>query len=164
MDPKVQSLRITSEIEVYASENDLPESEKMLLQTATIAAEKAYAPYSKFHVGAAVMLENGKIISGNNQENAAYPAGLCAERVALFYASAEYPATPVKMIAVTCKTIDRVIDQPVSPCGSCRQALTEYEQKYNSPIRIIMKGEIGKVYVCNGISQLLPLQFNRNNL
>lgn len=158
------TLKISSEIEVYSDEKKLPETDFNLLQLAKEAVTRAYAPYSNFFVGAAVLLGNGKIITGNNQENAAYPAGLCAERVALFYASAEYNSVPIIALAITCKAHSKVSDRPVSPCGSCRQAIAEYEEKYEQKIRIIMSGELGEVYVCKGINQLLPLMFNRKQL
>lgn len=161
---KFTKLQINSEIEVYASETDLPDMDFKLVQQAKHAVNHAYAPYSNFYVGAAVLLENGEIVTGNNQENAAYPSGLCAERVALFYASAEYNTSPIKTLAITCKSPGRIIEKPVSPCGSCRQAIAEYEEKYNQPIRIIMSGENGKVYACQGVEQLLPLMFNRKQL
>ena len=164
MAEKFKSLQINTSIEVYESLNDLKDDERVLIDCARKACERAYAPYSKFMVGAAVMLADGKIIEGNNQENAAYPSGLCAERVALFAASAIHNNTPVKMIAVTCKTDTKVITTPVTPCGSCRQVIAEYEDKFNQPIRIIMTGEKGQVYACNGIDQLLPLLFNSKQL
>lgn len=164
MADKFSKLLINSEIQVYNCETDLPVADLALLQEAKAAVNGAYAPYSNFHVGAAVRLENGKIVKGNNQENAAYPSGLCAERVALFYASAAFSTIAIKALAITCKSNCNIIDAPVTPCGSCRQAIAEYEEKYKQPIRIIMSGEKGQVYVCNGIDQLLPLQFNRKQL
>lgn len=157
-------MKLSAEVEIYASENDLIPEERKLLQHAKLAVTRAYAPYSNFHVGAAVLLENSKIIEGNNQENAAYPSGLCAERVALFSASSEFPSVAIKAIAVTCKVSGIVITEPVTPCGACRQAIAEYEEKFGTGIRIIMAGEQGKVYACNGIHQLLPLLFNSKQL
>ena len=104
---------------------ELSKEDQDLLQQATAACKKAYAPYSRFYVGAAILLENGKIVTGNNQENAAYPSGLCAERVAIFKASADYPAAQIKTIAVTASSEEFDIDHPVSPCGACRQVLKE---------------------------------------
>lgn len=161
---KSEILKITSEIEVFASENDLISEERNLLIKAHEAAKNAYAPYSNFKVGAALLLNSGEIITGNNQENAAYPSGLCAERVAIFHASSQYPNANFKSIAITCITSTANSNVPITPCGSCRQAIAEYEFKFKSPIKIIMKGEKGEVYVCKGISELLPLQFNRNSL
>jgi cytidine deaminase len=124
----------------------------------------AYAPYSEFHVGAAVLLENGEIIAGNNQENAAYPSGLCAERVALFYAGSQYPTIAIKTIAISVKSKNVIISEPLSPCGGCRQVIAEYENKFKKPIRIIMSGEKGQIYIANSIESLLPLMFSKKYL
>ncbi len=164
MNEKFKKLSISSEFEVYDSEKDLSAQENMLLQKAKEALKNAYAPYSNFLVGAAVLLENGEICIGNNQENAAYPSGLCAERVAIFHASAIHNSVAVKTIAICCKSLNAVIDGPVTPCGACRQVIAEYETKYSKPIRIIMQGEKGNVYAANGIESLLPLMFNRKYL
>jgi cytidine deaminase len=161
---KFKKLNINSEFEVYESEKDLIPDENSLLQSAKEILAKAHAPYSNFFVGAAVLLENGEIVLGNNQENAAYPSGLCAERVAVFHASANYPDVAVKTIAISCKSNGKIIEGPVTPCGACRQVIAEYETKFNKPIRIIMQGEKGNVYAANGIDQLLPLMFNRKYL
>jgi cytidine deaminase len=148
-------------LEVYANENNLNASEKKLLNSAQSSTDKAYAPYSNFLVGAAIELENGEIITGNNQENAAYPSGLCAERVALFYAASQYPKAKIKAIAVSCKTQTQEV---ASPCGACRQAIAEYQTKQNSSIRIIMAGQNSKVFVASGVDVLLPLMFNAKHL
>jgi cytidine deaminase len=121
----------------------------------------AYAPYSDFKVGAAVLLENGIIISGNNQENAAYPSGLCAERVAIYYAGAQYPNVAIKTVAVVC---DTEATQPVTPCGACRQAIAEYEQLSGKKIRMVFGTPRGKVYVANGIETFLPFMFGKKFL
>lgn len=150
----------TIEITVYCADSraDLPAADAALLQMATQAMRQAYAPYSRFHVGAAVLLENGETVCGNNQENAAYPSGLCAERVALFYASAKYPGVAVRAIAINSGANGEENAQPVYPCGSCRQALLEYEMRSGNPIRIIM-GSARKTHVVNSVSDLLPLHF-----
>jgi cytidine deaminase len=159
-----KKLSITSDIEVYETEKDLSAEENSLLQKARTALQNAYAPYSSFLVGAAILLENGEVVLGNNQENAAYPSGLCAERVAIFHAGAIHPGVAVRTIAVCCKSLKAVIEKPVTPCGACRQVIAEYETRSAKPIRIIMQGEKGNVYASNGIDQLLPLMFNRNHL
>ncbi|MBS1636630.1 MAG: cytidine deaminase [Bacteroidetes bacterium] len=164
MSKQIEKLTLHSEFEVYASEADLLPEEQDLVKKAKEALQAAYAPYSHFFVGAAVLLGNGEVIIGNNQENAAYPSGLCAERVAIFHAGARFPGVPVKTIAISCKAQNQVINDPVSPCGACRQAIAEYETRYASPIRIIMSGESGKIYVANSIEALLPLMFNRKYL
>ena len=143
---------------------DLPKEDFELLKLAKKAVKSAYAPYSQFFVGAAILLENGKISIGNNQENAAYPSGLCAERVAIFHASAKYPNIPIKKIAVSVASKTQIINEPVSPCGGCRQVISEYEMKYDSPISIIMSGETGQIYVSDSIENLLPIMFNKKHL
>jgi cytidine deaminase len=155
---------ISTEFEVYKSSSDLEQQDLELLQAAQKAVESAYAPYSHFYVGAAVLLDNGKIIIGNNQENAAYPNGLCAERVAIYHAGAIYPNITVKAIAVTCKSKNNIINVPLSPCGGCRQTISEYENRYEQKIRIIMSGETGEVYISESIESLLPLMFNAKYL
>lgn len=157
-------IQIVSSFELYDSEKELSEVDLKLLMLARATIKNAYAPYSNFHVGASVLLENGEILTGNNQENAAYPSGLCAERVAIFYAGAKYPEVPIKTIAVSCKAPDQILTDPVSPCGACRQAIAEYEVRYGKKIRIIMAGESGKVYVAESIESLLPIMFNRKYL
>ena len=138
-------------------------ADQHLMEEAIKAAKNAYAPYSGFSVGAALRLANGKIVTGNNQENAAYPSGLCAERVALFSASSLYPDEVIETIAVTIKTPHKIIE-PVSPCGACRQVLAEYENKQDKKIRIIFSGETGKTFTVEGIENLLPMTFNSRNM
>ncbi|MDA3820982.1 MAG: cytidine deaminase [Candidatus Delongbacteria bacterium] len=138
---------------------EIPENVKELLEHARDAIKRAYAPYSKFRVGAAVRLGNGVIITGNNQENVAYPSGLCAERVALFYANAKYPDVPVLDLLVMAESGDHgITKQPVSPCGSCRQVLQETELRYNNDIRVMLAGK-DEIWIFENGSQLLPLNF-----
>jgi cytidine deaminase len=157
----------TTEIRIVVQEFEniveLPVNEQILLQEARRITSKAYAPYSGFHVGAAVLLENGMTVTGNNQENSAYPSGLCAERVALFYANANFPDFGVKTIAISAAKNGVLVNEPVKPCGSCRQALAETEVRFKSPIRIILDGQ-GGILVLNGVSSLLPLSFSKNAL
>lgn len=162
--PKISKLTIVTEFEVYNSAKDLDKKDAELLLTAQKMVKTAYAPYSEFQVGAAILMENGKIVTGNNQENAAYPSGLCAERVAIFYAGAQYPNMAVKTIAVAVKSKNVVIKEPVSPCGACRQTIAEYENKSGKPIRIIMSGEKGQIYIAKSIESLLPLMFSKKYL
>lgn len=164
MKSKATTLTITTNLTVYKSMEDLPKEDFELLKLAKKAVKSAYAPYSRFFVGAAILLENGKISIGNNQENAAYPSGLCAERVAIFHASAKYPNIPIKKIAVSVASKTQIINEPVSPCGGCRQVISEYEMKYDSPISIIMSGETGQIYVSDSIENLLPIMFNKKHL
>ncbi|MCD4697798.1 MAG: cytidine deaminase [Bacteroidales bacterium] len=160
----MKKICLSIDYSIYDTPEDLSENDKQLLEQAINASKKAYAPYSNFRVGTAILLENGKIITGNNQENAAYPSGLCAERVALFYASSQYPDEPVKAIAVTAFSEDFDIFDPVTPCGSCRQVMAETEQRFENKIRVIMYGEKGKVYVTEEVSNLLPLMFHAEEL
>ncbi len=157
----------TKEIRILVYEfetlDELPSEDKDLVLRAREATEKAYAPYSKFHVGAAILLSNQKIIVGNNQENSAYPAGLCAERVAMFYANATYPGASLKTIAVSAKYKNKLVPEPVKPCGDCRQALLEAEARFKSSIKIILDGE-SKILVLQGIPSLLPLGFSPSSL
>lgn len=162
--PKISKLSILTEFDVYNSAKDLDKNDATLLSAAQKMVKTAYAPYSEFHVGAAILLDNGEIITGNNQENAAYPSGLCAERVAIYYAGAHYPKASIKAIAITVKSKNTVVNEPLSPCGACRQAIAEYENKFNKPIKIIMMGEKGKVYVAKSIESLLPLMFSKKYL
>jgi cytidine deaminase len=153
----------TTEIKivVYEFQNigELPENDQLLLIEARKITELAYAPYSGFHVGAAVLLSNGMIITGNNQENSAYPSGLCAERVALFYANANYPDSEVVAIAVSAAKKNLLVIEPVKPCGACRQALSEAEIRHEKPIRIILDGQ-DSIFVLNDVESLLPLSFS----
>jgi cytidine deaminase len=161
---KVSKLTISTEFDVYNSVKDLAIKDAELLLAAQKMVKTAYAPYSEFHVGAAVLLENGKIVTGNNQENAAYPSGLCAERVAIFYAGAQYPNVAIKAVAVAVKSKNVVVGEPLSPCGGCRQVIAEYEKKFEKPIRIIMSGEKGQIYIAKSIESLLPLMFSKKYL
>ncbi len=148
----------------YESAKELDVKEQELLQKAREASEQAYAPYSNFYVGAALLLENGVIVSGNNQENVAYPSGLCAERVAIYAAGAQYPNVAIKTIAITCRSKQFEVNEPLSPCGACRQAMSEYEMRHNQHIRTILAGEKGKVMVMDSIADLLPFMFKAEGL
>lgn len=157
----------TKEIKIvvfeYEQLDELAENDRLLVLEARRITAMAYAPYSGFHVGAAVLLANGKIVVGNNQENSAYPSGLCAERVALFYANANYPDSEVKTIAVSAQKNNVLVSEPVKPCGSCRQALAETEVRFEHPIRIILDGA-EKIIVLQGVESLLPLGFSKKDL
>lgn len=148
-------------LDVYEKPSQLAAEDQQLLSEAEKISADAYAPYSHFKVGAAVLLDNGKIVSGNNQENAAYPSGLCAERVALFYVGAQYPKDAVKSIAIICHSNSK---DPVTPCGACRQVIAEYEQKQGKKIRIIMGVPGRRVYVAHSIESLLPFMFGGKDL
>ncbi|MCD6556282.1 MAG: cytidine deaminase [Bacteroidales bacterium] len=154
---------ITTVTYEYDSVDELSKYEQILIQKSKDIVKNAYAPYSKFQVGAAVLLENGEIITGTNQENAAYPSGLCAERVAVFYANSKYPDVPVKAIAVTAFTNNNFVKTPIPPCGSCRQVLVETETRFNTPIKIYLVSE-SKITVINDAKDLLPLNFDESSL
>jgi cytidine deaminase len=126
--------------------------------------KKAYAPYSKFRVGAAILLDNGKVVLGSNQENAAYPSGLCAERVAVFQAGAIYPEAKIVKMAITAASDTNPTQSPIPPCGGCRQSLSEYEIKQESPIEIYFMGEVGEIYKSDSLKNLLPFMFDKNLL
>ncbi len=147
-------------INEFNSIAELNETDAMLIAEANKALESAYAPYSEFRVGCALLLEDGTIIRGNNQENAAYPSGLCAERVAFFYAGANYPDKKILAVAIT--TANH-LKEPVAPCGACRQVMAEYELKQNTSIRIVLAHAGNHLYVINSIAELLPLQFVLKN-
>jgi cytidine deaminase len=140
--------------------DELSAEDRQLVEQAIEATRRSYAPYSHFHVGAAVRLENGEIVIGCNQENAAYPSGLCAERTALFAAGALYPDVPVKVLAVAARGTDgEMTEEPTGPCGSCRQVIIESETRAKHPIRILLYGR-RCVYIIDGIRQLMPLTFS----
>lgn len=143
----------------YNSIDDLKLEDRQLLECAINATKNAYAPYSEFKVGAAILLANGVIVTGTNQENAAYPSGLCAERVAMFYASSQYPNIAFKTIAVTANSDKVTIDKPLSPCGSCRQVMVEYETLSKGNIRVILAGTTGKIHIINSTKDLMPFPF-----
>jgi len=148
----------------FENESELHEKDLELLQKAREAADAAYAPYSNFYVGAALRLKNGEIVTGNNQENVAYPSGLCAERVAIYAAGATHPDEAIETIAVTCKSPAFEVNEPLSPCGACRQAIAEYENRHKSKIRILLAGEKGKIRMMESISDLLPFMFQAEEL
>lgn len=142
------------------NEGDLNQIEKELLAKAKEATKDAYAPYSNFQVGAACLLENGKIIKGSNFENASYPLCLCAERTALAAIHSQYTDQKVLSIAVTASNESKKIDQPISPCGACRQVILEFEKRQSAPIKLILQGESGPVLTFTSIKELLPLSFD----
>lgn len=160
----MKELKITSIFQSYDTEDDLSAQDRELLSEARKATANAYAPYSHFRVGAALRLAGGKIIHGNNQENVAYPSGLCAERVALFFASAQYPDEIVEAIAVTATPANFELTEPVTPCGSCRQVMAESEKKQAQNIRVIMDGPDGRIWITESVKNLLPLMFKADEL
>ena len=159
---KIRNINI--QIEEHETAASLQKPEADLLHHAQEAIEGSYAPYSEFRVGAAVLLENGEVIKGSNQENAAYPSGLCAERVAIFHAKSKYPDLKVKSIAITAASDNFITKSPITPCGACRQVIAETESRQKGKIRIIMKGQEGIVQAVNGIENLLPFMFEEEQL
>ena len=160
----MRKINIEINLEVFESISELPDSIQELMNKAHQARENAYAPYSHFKVGAAIRLGSEQIITGNNQENAAYPSGMCAERVAIFYAGASYPDEIIKTMALTARSLNNKTTDAVPPCGGCRQVLAEYEVKQEAPIEIYFMGETGKIVKSNSVKDLLPLIFDKNYL
>ena len=160
----MKNVQIKCDLTEYETQEELNGEDNQLINEAKASMKDAYAPYSHFNVGAAVLLDNGVIVRGNNQENASYPTGLCAERVAIFAAGANYPGIALKSLAVCASSEHFHVDKPVAPCGACRQAIAEFEHRYKKNIRMIMTGEKGKVITADSISSLLPFQFNGDDL
>jgi len=150
--------------EVYNDSSELNKEDAELLTKARAVTQHAYAPYSNFFVGAVAKLDNGEIVSGTNQENASYPVGICAERVLLGNAATLFPNVPVDTLAISYDSKEVPSDHPISPCGMCRQALLEYETRTQKPIRLILAGQEGKIYVVNTIKFLLPFAFTADEL
>ncbi len=160
----MQKRKVTFELSVFDSFKELSIEDQSLMEAAVQARQNAYAPYSNFNVGAAVLMENDEIVIGNNQENASYPSGLCAERVAVFQAGARHPGIKIRSIAISAASQNYKVDKPAAPCGNCRQSISEYEQKQKKPIQILMMGETGKVFKCTSVADILPLAFGSSYL
>ena len=153
----MKEIEIKSLFRVYDMD-ELSQSDRELVSAAMEATKGSYAPYSKFRVGAAARLANGLVFTGANQENAAYPSGLCAERTTLFAANAQYPDQPVLALAIAARKGNRFMPTPISPCGACRQVISGVEDRFGHPVRILLYGTEA-IYECNGIDALLPLRF-----
>lgn len=160
----MKELKIDTKLWIYDSADELPENVRSLMEKAIAIRKTAYAPYSKFRVGAAILLSNGEAILGSNQENAAYPSGLCAERVALYNAGANFPGETIEMIAISAASDITPTEKPIPPCGSCRQSIAEYESKQQKPVPIYFMGASGAVYKSDSLENLLPLTFDKNFL
>jgi cytidine deaminase len=160
----MQDKKFEFNYQVYNDINELPEKDAWLLTEARAVTEQAYAPYSNFHVGAVAMLSNGEIVAGTNQENASYPVGICAERVLLGNAATLYPKVSIETMAISYNSDTVKSDHPISPCGMCRQALLEYETRVKNPIRLILGGMEGPIYVIDSSNLLLPFAFNSGEL
>jgi len=150
--------------EEYSSIKELTQTDQNLCLEAVKAMGNSYSPYSKFRVGAALRLTSGEVIYGSNQENVAYPSGLCAERVALFHWGAVYPHDPIESIAITAHTDEFHLFKPVTPCGSCLQVLAEYEKKQDQKVKIILYCQDGPIWMANGIESFLPFLFFEDRL
>ena len=153
----MKEFKIETNVQCF-SYDELPDIYQTLIDKAKQQTHTAYAPYSKFHVGAAVLMDNREILCGSNQENAAYPSGLCAERTTLFYANAHYPNQNVVALAIAAAQNEDFLEEPISPCGACRQVMLEYEQKAKKPIDVLLYGK-NNIYLIKGVKQLLPFSF-----
>lgn len=160
----MKKLILETKLTVYQDLRELSDDVISLMEMAKEARKNAYAPYSNFSVGTAILLDNDEVIIGSNQENASYPSGLCAERTAIYYASAKYPNAKVLKLAITAGAINKRTDKPIPPCGACRQALAEYEVKQEAPMEIYFMGEIGEVIKSDSLANLLPLIFDKSAL
>lgn len=160
----MKEISITTQFKIFDSTQDLPNDIQDLMTQAVEVRKNAYAPYSKFKVGVAIILDNGKVVLGSNQENAAYPSGLCAERVAIFYAGSMYPDAKVLKMVITAASDTNQTIAPIPPCGSCRQSIAEYETKQETPIEIYFMGEIGSIYKSESLKNLLPFMFDKKFL
>lgn len=160
----MKEINFSAVLKVYESLEELPQDVQDLMNQAITARDNAYAPYSQFKVGAALLTEDSEVVIGSNQENASYPSGLCAERTAIYYAGAKFPERAIKKIAINAKALSKVLIEPIPPCGACRQALVEYEVKQNQPIEVYFMGEKGPIYKANSVGDLLPFIFDKANL
>jgi len=160
----MKPLKVTSNFEVYDSVEELPQAIQNLMKTAVKARDKAYAPYSQFKVGAALVLNNNEVVTGSNQENAAYPSGLCAERTTIFYTGANFPDLKIKKLFVIGAPRNASTSIPIPPCGACRQAILEYEAKQKEEIEIYFASLGGAIYKTKSIRELLPFSFDASYL
>ena len=160
----MKKISITTEFDQFDIIEDLPIDVQDLMAQAVAVRKNAYAPYSNFRVGVAIALDNGKVVLGSNQENAAYPSGLCAERVAIFYAGAVYPDAKILKMAITAASDSNQTTAPIPPCGSCRQSIAEYEIRQETPIEIYFMGEVGVIYKSESLKNLLQFMFDKKFL
>ena len=160
----MRKIEIATSATLYKDVSELSSEDNMLMKKAVEARQTAYAPYSKFHVGAALLLENGEIILGNNQESAAYPSGMCAERVAIWKAGSTFPKVKILALAISASSTIITVDKPIGPCGACRQTLSEYEINQKTPFKVIFMGEVGEVVLTESLLSLLPFSFDNSYL
>ena len=159
----MKEITITTQFKVFDSFENLPNDIQELMEQAIVVRKNAYAPYSKFRVGVAILLDNGKIVLGSNQENAAYPSGLCAERSAIFAAQSQRPDQAIDALAIAAYNNNGFLADPITPCGACRQVILEMEDRYKQNVRILLYGTKG-VYVLNSVKDLLPFSFVDENM
>ena len=157
----MRKIEVSTSATIYTDISELSKEDNLLMHKAIEARKKAYAPYSKFHVGAALLLDNGETVLGNNQESASYPSGMCAERVAIWKAGSMYPEMK---IAITASSTITNVNKPIGPCGACRQTLSEYEINQKTPFQVIFMGEVGEVVVTESLLSLLPFSFDSTYL
>jgi cytidine deaminase len=160
----LKKITIETHLEVFDTISELPEEIQKLMNKAHEARENAYAPYSHFKVGAAIQMVNGEVVLGNNQENAAFPSGLCAERVAVYQAGALFPNEKILNLVISARSLKYSLNTPIAPCGACRQALAEYEVNQKTPIHIYFMGESGQVMKAGSVKDILPLLFDGSSL
>ena len=160
----MKKIDVVASATIFENVSELPLDVQELMKKAVDARNQAYAPYSKFNVGAALLLENNQVVLGNNQENAAYPSGMCAERVAIWKAGSDFPGVKVKQLVITASSSITKVDKPVGPCGACRQTLSEYEINQKEPIEIYFMGEFGNIVKTDSLLSLLPFSFDRSYL
>ena len=160
----MKELTISATFKIYEQLSELPSAVFSLMASAISVRKSAYAPYSKFKVGAALLLDNGEVVVGSNQENAAYPSGLCAERVAIFQAGTLYPNAKIIAMAITATSENHKVVDPIPPCGACRQSIAEYETRQDGGIEIYFMGEEGAIIKSESLSDLLPLMLKKSYL
>ncbi|HEY9221530.1 MAG TPA: cytidine deaminase [Lutibacter sp.] len=160
----MKKIELKTQITIFDSIDELNATVKGLMNKAIEAKQNAYAPYSKFKVGAALLLEDGTIITGNNQENAAYPSGICAERVAIWKVSSDFPDKKILKLAISASSSSQILKEPVAPCGACRQTLSEYEIKQKDKIEVYFMGEEGEIIKTESVLDLLPIAFDKTFL
>ena len=160
----MKKINVSSKFTEYESAEQLDPRDRLLWEKAREARDRAYAPYSEFKVGAALLMENNEIVTGNNQENAAYPSSMCAERVAAWSALSSFPGLKILKVFIAARSENKPINRPVSPCGSCRQTLAEYEIKQDQPIQIYFTGDTGIIMKADSVRDLMPLMFGNTLL
>lgn len=160
----MKKIELKTQITIFDNIEELPNLVKGLMKKAVEAKQNAYAPYSKFKVGAAMLLEDGSMITGNNQENAAYPSGMCAERVAIWKVSSDFPHKKILKLAISASSSSQILKEPVAPCGACRQTLSEYEIKQKAKIEVYFMGEEGEIIKTDSVLDLLPIAFDKTFL